>query len=139
MNLDPDRLVTRIEWWLRWADAHGILCDEACTFDDIIRDLTGDAYRRLLAPDTEGTTSAPHQAANTAYARALLMNDAIGCEGGDPNSQVDPVRVLDPAGRIVPRPPTPEAGGEWESIAAPGAVHQDVMQRQYSPITRSLP
>lgn len=142
MYPEPHRLVTETELWLRWADAHGVRYDDSgMSFDEIARDYygTSDAYRELLAPDLMGTTSATHQAAaDTAYVRALLIEAAIGRRGGDLDIYVDPVQVLDPAGRIVSRRSTPEVGG-WESIATPVADREEAPQPHACPTTGFRP
>jgi len=122
MNHDPDRAVTRIELWLQWADAHGVRYDDVGkSFDDVARDFyqTGDAYRELLTPElrVDGLSATHQAAANTAYARALLIEAAIERRGGDLDLYVDPVQVRDPNGRIVPPQQSPEAMGEWEDVA----------------------
>ena len=119
MNHDAHRLVTRIELWLQWAEDHGVRYDDAGkSFDDVVRDYyqTSDVYRELLTPAPRGGgLSATHQAAaNTAYARALLIEGVIERRGGDLDLFVDPVQVRNPNGRIVPRQQSPEAMGEWE-------------------------
>ena len=123
MNHDADRLVTRAQLWLQWADAHGVRYDDAGkSFDDVARDYyeTSDAYRELLSRGARGDVlSATHKAAaNTAYARALLIEAAIERRGGDLDLYVDPVQVRDPHGRIVPPQQSPEAMGEWGDVAA---------------------
>lgn len=132
MNHDPDRLVTRIDLWLRWADDHGVRYDDAGKpFDDVARDYyeTSEACRELLTPALRGDgLSATRQAtANTAYARALLIEAAIERRGGDLDLYVDPVQVRDPNGRIVPTQQCPEVMGEWESIATPAAAPEDLL------------
>ena len=132
MNHDADRLVTRTELWLQWADAHGVRYDDVGkSFDDVARDYyqTSDAYRELLIPELRGDgLSATHQAAaNTAYARALLIEAAIERRCGDLDLYVDPVQVRDPNGRIVPTQQCPEVMGEWESIATPAAAPEDLL------------
>ncbi|BEH01698.1 hypothetical protein brsh051_09790 [Brooklawnia propionicigenes] len=122
MNHDADRLVTRAQLWLQWADEHGVLFDDAGkSFDDVARDYcqTSDAYRELLSREARGDVlSATHKAAaSTAYARALLIEAAIERRGGDLDLYVDPVQVRDPQGRIVPPQQRPEAVGEWEGVA----------------------
>lgn len=122
MNHDAHRHATRIEMWLRWADAHGVGYDEGGkSFDDVARDFyqTGDAYRELVTPELRGDgLSATHQvAAKAAYARALLIGAAIERRGGDLDLYVDPVQVRDPNGRIVPPQQSPEAMGEWGDVA----------------------
>ncbi|WP_454227177.1 hypothetical protein [Propioniciclava flava] len=116
MNHLAERPVTRTESWLQWADDHGVRCDDAGkSFDDVARDhhQTRDAYRELLTPEARGDgLSATHQAAaNTAYARTLLIDAAIERRGGDLDLDVDPVQVRDPHGRIVPPRQSPEAMG----------------------------
>ncbi len=122
MNHHPDRLVTRAQLWLQWADAHGVRYDDAGkSFDDVARDYyqTSDAYRELLTPGLrdDGLSSTHQAAANTAYARGLLIEAAIDRRGGDLDLYVDPVQVRDPNGRIVPPQRSPEAMGEWEDLA----------------------
>lgn len=138
MNPEPHRLVTETELWLQWADAHGVRYDDSGkSFDEIARDYyeTSDAYRELLAPDPVGTTSETHQtAADTAYARVLLIEAAIGRRGGDLDIYVDPVQVLDPERRIVPRRSTPHPCG-WESVATPVAAPEEVLQPHACPTT----
>ncbi len=126
------RLVTGTERWFQWINAHGVPYDGAIkSLDEIAQDYyeSGDAYRELLATDPTGTTSATYEAvANTAYGRALLIEDASGRRGGDLDFYVDPAPGLDPEGWIVTLCPTPEAGAEWESIATPSGAHQVVVQ-----------
>jgi hypothetical protein len=118
--------------WLPCADAHGVrYVDCGKSFGEVAQDhrVSSDAHHELLATDRTGATSATHEAfARTTDARALLTDEAIRRPGGDLDCHVDPVQVLDPAGQIVPRRPAPEAGGEWESIATPGAAHPEVRQ-----------
>ena len=133
MNHDADRLATRAQLWLQWADAHGVRYDDAGkSFDDVARDYhqTSDAYRELLTPEARGDVlSVTHRAAaNTAYARALLIEAAIERRGGDLDLYVDPVQVRDPNGRIVPPQQRPEVTGEWESIATPAAAPEELWQ-----------
>ena len=141
MNHDPDRLVTLTEWWLHWADAHGVHHDDAGkSFDDVARDYhqTSDAHRELLTPEARGDVlSATHKAAaNTAYARALLIEAAIKRRGGDLDLYVDPVQVRDPHGRIVPPQQRPEAIGEWEDVAPVSfAAPEEPPQQQDAPTT----
>ena len=122
MNHDADRLVTRAQLWLQWADEHGVRYDDAGkSFDDVARDFyqASAAYRELLAPEARGDVlSATHKAAaNTAYARSLLIEAAIERRGGDLDLYVDPVQVRDPHGRIEPPQQRPEAMAEWEDVA----------------------
>lgn len=140
MNHDPDRLVTRIDLWLRWADDHGVRYDDAGkSFDDVARDYyeTSGACRELLTPALRGDgLSAMHQAtANTAYARALLIEAVIERRGGDLDLYVDPVQVRDPHGRIVPPQQGPEVMGEWESIATRAAAPEELPQLHDAPTT----
>ena len=140
MNHDAERFVTRTELWFQWADAHGVRCDDAGkSFDDVARDYcqTSDAYRELLTPGPRGDgPSATHQAtANTAYARALLIEAAIDRRGGDLDLYVDPVQVRDPHGRIVPPQQGPDVMGEWESIATPAAAPEELPQPHDAPTT----
>jgi len=141
MNHDPDRIVTRIELWLRWADAYGVRYDDVGkSFDDVARDFyqTGDAYRELVTPELRGDgLSATHQAAaNTAYARALLIEAAIERRGGDLDLYVDPVQVRDPNGRIVPPQQSPEVMGEWEDVApVPFTAPEEPPQQHDAPTT----
>lgn len=133
MNHDAHRLVTRTGLWLQWADAHGVHYDDAGkSFDDVARDYhqTSDAYRELLTPEARGDVrSATHKAAaNTAYARALLIEAAIERRGGDLDLYVDPVQVRDSSGRIVPPQQCPEVMGEWESIATTAAAPEELLQ-----------
>ena len=140
MNLDPDRLVTRIEWWLRRADAHGVRYDDVGkSFGDVARDFsqTGDPYRALLTPELRGDClSTPHQAAaNTAYARALVVEAAIERQGGDLDLYVDPDQVRDPNGRSGPAQQSPEAMGEWEGVAPVPFTAPDEPPQQHAPTT----
>ena len=133
MNHDGDRLVTGTELWLQWAEEHGVRYDDAGkSFDDVARDYyqTSDAYRELLTPELRGDgVSATHQAvANTAYARALLIEAAMERRGGDLALYVDPVQVRDPHGRIVPPQQRPVAMGEWEDVATPAAAPEELLQ-----------
>ena len=142
MNDDPDRLVIRTELWLQWAADHGVRYDDADkSIDDVARDYyqTRDASRELLAPDLMGgTLTASHQmAANTAYARVLLIEAAIERRGGDLDLSVDPIQVNDPNGRIVPRRLTPEPGARWESVAATVAAPEQLPQLHDIPTTTS--
>lgn len=139
MNHDADRLVTRAQLWLQWADEHGVRYDDSGkSFDDVARDYyqTSDAYRELLTPALRGDgLSATHQAAaNTAYARALLIEAAIEGRGGDLDLYVDPVQVRDPNGRIVPPQHGPETMGEWEDVV-PCAAPQEPPQQYDAPTT----
>ena len=134
MNPQPRRPISRTELVLQWAAAHGFHYDDAGkSFGDVARDShqTSDAYRELLTPEARGDVlSATHKAAaNTAYARALLIEAAIERRGGDLDLYVDPVQVRDPHGRIVPPQQSPEAMGEGEAVApvpfaAPGEPAQ---------------
>ncbi|MHA6508298.1 hypothetical protein [Tessaracoccus sp. Y1736] len=135
MNHHADRLVPRAQLWLQWANEHGVRYDDAGkSFDDVARDYyqTSDAYRELLTPEARGgVLSATHKAAaNTAYARALLIEAAIERRGGDLDLYVDPVQVRDPHGRIVPPQQRPEAMGEWEDVApVPFAAPEEPVQQ----------
>ncbi len=135
MNHDADRLVTRTGLWLQWAEEHGVRYDDSGkSFDDVARDYhqTSDAYRELLTPEARGDVlSVTHRAAaNTAYARALLIEAAIEGRGGDLDLYVDPVQVRDPNGRIVPPQQRPEAMGEWEDVApVPFAAAEEPAQQ----------
>lgn len=135
MNHDAVRLVTRAQLWLQWADEHGVSYDTSGkSFDDVARDYyqTSDAYRELLTPAMRGDgLSATHEAAaNTAYARALLIEAAIEGRGGDLDLYVDPVQVRDPHGRIVPTQHRPEAMGEWEDVVSvPFAAPEEPAQQ----------
>ena len=135
MNPQPRRPISRTELWLQWADAHGVHYDDAGkSFGDVARDShqTSDAYRELLTPEARGDVlSATHKAAaNTAYARALLIEAAIERRGGDLDLFVDPVQVRDPNGRIVPPQHFPEARGEWEDVApVPFAAAEEPAQQ----------
>lgn len=135
MKHDPDRLVTPIELWLRWADAHGVrYADAGKSFDDVARDCyqASEACRELLTASAPGDVlSVTHRAAaNTAYARALLIEAAIERRGGDLDLYVDPVQVRDPHGRIVPPKQRPEAMGEWEDVApVPFAAAEEPAQQ----------
>lgn len=138
MNDDAARLVTRAQLWLRWADAHGVRHDDVGkSFDDVARDFyqAGAAYRGLLTPEARGDgLSATHQAAaNTAYARALLIEAVIDRRGGDLDLYGDPVQVRHPHGRIVPPQQSPEVMGEWESIATPAAAPEELQQPHDAP------
>ena len=140
MNHDADRLVTRTGLWLQWAEEHGVRYDDSGkSFDDVARDYyqTSDAYRELLTPALRGDgLSATRQAtANTAYARALLIEAAIERRGGDLDLYVDPVQVRDPNGRIVPTQQCPEVMGEWESIATPDAAPKELPRPHDAPTT----
>lgn len=121
MDPEPQTLVKGAGLWLQWADTHGLRYDAGGkASDEITMDHCEprDVYRVLRAPDRSGTTSAAHEAAaNRAFARALLIG--TGRRGGEIDFDVDPVRVIDPEERIVPRHPMPGAGGESESIATP--------------------
>ena len=140
MNHDADRLVTRAQLWLQWADEHGVRYDDAGkSFDDVARDYyqTSDAYRELLTPALRGDgLSATHEAsADTAYGRALLIEAASEGRGGDLDLYVDPVQVRDPNGRIVPPQQRPEAMGEWEDVSpVPFAAPEEPAQ-QHDPRT----
>ncbi len=122
MNPEPQRRVTAIEVWLEWAEEHGVRRYDGAgkSFDDVARDYyqTSDAYRGLLTPEARGDVlSATHKAAaNTAYARALLIEAAIERRGGDVDLYVDPVQVRDRHGQIVRPQLRPEAM-EWEDAA----------------------
>jgi len=135
MNHDADRLKARAELWLAWADYHGVRYDDAGkSFDDVARDYhrTSDVYRELMNREARGDVlSATHKAAaNTAYARALLIEAAIERRGGDLDLYVDPVQVCDPQGRIVPPQQRPEAMGEWEDVAlVPFAAPEEPAQQ----------
>ena len=140
MNHDADRLVTRAQLWLQWADEHDVRYDDADkSFDDVARDYyqTGEAYRELRTPALRGDgLSATHQAAvNTAYARALLIEAAIERRGGDLELYVDPVQVRDPHGRIVPPQQSPEAMGAWEDGAPVTLAALEEPPRYDSPTT----
>ena len=141
MNHDADRLVTRTGLWLQWAEEHGVRYDDSGkSFDDVARDYhqTSDAYRELLTPEARGDVlSVTHRAAaNTAYARALLIEAAIERRGGDLDLYVDPVQVRDPNGRIVPPQQGPEAIGEWEDVApVPLAAPEEPPQQHDAPTT----
>lgn len=113
----------------------------ARAFDEIARDYgTRDACQGLLVPDPPGTTSRNREAAaNTAHAQALVIEDARGRRGGELDSYVDLLQILDPKGWIVPRRLTPEVDGEWKSIATPGGPHPEVMQPQDFPTTGFRP
>ena len=136
MNHDADRLVTRTGLWLQWAEEHGVRYDDSGkSFDDVARDFyqTSDAYREFLTPEARGDVlSATHKAAaNTAYARALLIEAAIERRGGDLDLYVDPVQVRDPHGRIVPPQQSPEAMGEGEDVApVPFAAPEEPAQQR---------
>lgn len=125
MHPESHRLVTDTEQWLKCAYAHGVQDDDTGkSCDQIAQDYyrTSAAYNAHLAPDPMGPTSANHQAAMvTGYARALLIEGAIGRRGADP------VPVLEPEGRISPRCSTPDTC-ERESIPAPAAANQGVRQ-----------
>lgn len=89
--------------WRRYDDADKSL-------DEIVQDFyeTSDAHSEPLALESAGTSHAPHQAAaDLAYARALPIEAAIGRQGGEPDSCVHPVQILDTEGRIVSRRSTP--------------------------------
>lgn len=136
MNHDADRLVTQAQLWLQWADEHGVSYDDAGkSFDDVARDYyqTSDAYRELLTPEARGDgLSATHKAAaNTAYARALLIESVIERRGGDLDLYVDPVQVRDPHGRIVPPQQRHEAMGEWEDVAPVPFAAREEPARQH--------
>lgn len=143
MNPERHRLVTGTGLRLQWTDAYGVRYDDAGkSFDVIAQDhqASSDTYRELLATDPSGETSATHEAfENPAYARALPTEDAIGRRAGDLCFDVDPVQVPQPEGRIVPRRPTPETGGEWKFIATPGAARPEVTQPHDSPTTGLRP
>lgn len=140
MNPDADCLVTRTELWLQWADEHGVRYDDAGkSFDAVARDYyqTSDAFRELLTPALrgEGPSATRQAAANTAYARALLIAAVIERRGGDLDLYVDPVQVRDPNGRIVPPQQGSEVMGEWESIATPAAASEGLWQPHDDPTT----
>lgn len=122
MNSQPRGLFHGTELWLQWADAHGARYDDAGkSFDDVARDYygTSEAYRELLTPglSDDSLSSTRQAAANTAYARGLLIEAASERRGGDLDLYVDPVRVRDLHGRIVPPQQRPEAIREWEDVA----------------------
>ena len=141
MNHDPGRLVTRTELWLQWTEDHVVRYDGADkSFDDVARDYyeTSDAYRDLLTPALRGDgLSATHQtAANTTYARALLIEAAIERRGGDLDLYVEPVQVRDPIGRTVPPQQSLEAMGEWEDVApVPFTAPEKPPQQHDAPTT----
>lgn len=141
MNHEAHHLVTRTELWLQWADAHGVRYEDADkSFDDVARDhnQTSDAYRELLTPELrgDGFSATRQAAANTAYARALLIEAVIERRGGDLDLFVDPVQVRDPNGRIVPPQHFPEARGEWEDVApVPAAAPEERPQPHDAPTT----
>lgn len=124
--MDPEPLSQYIgtALWLPGADSHGVrYFGGGKSFDEVAQDhcVSGEAHHELLATDRMGTTSAAHEAfARTTKARTQVTDEAIGRPGGDLECHVDPVQVLDPEGQIVPRRLAPDAGGAWESIAAPG-------------------
>lgn len=144
MNHDADHLVTRAQLWLPWADEHGLRYDDAGkSFDDVARDYyqTSDAYRELLTPEARGgVLSGTHKAAaNTAYARALLIEAAIERRGGDLDQYLDPLQVRDPHGRIVPPQQRPEAMEEWEDVApVPFAATEEPAQHDARTIDRGF-
>lgn len=87
--------------WLQWAQDHGVGYDDAGkSFDDVARDYyqTSDVYLELLTPAPRGGgLSATYQAAaNTAYARALLVEGVIERRGGDLDLFVDPSKSGNP-------------------------------------------
>lgn len=144
MNPKRHRLVTGDELWLQRAHGHGVRYDNARkSFDDIAQDNQASigAYSELLAPDPRALTSANHQAAvNTAHARALPIEDAVGRRLGiELGFYVEPLRVLAPEGRIVPRRSTRDVDGEWESIAILAVAHQEVMRPHDFPTTGLRP
>ena len=94
---------------------------------------TTDAYPELLPRRESTDVRPPPGAANTASARASLVDGAIGRRSGDSLPMSTPLNVLDPEGRIVSRPLTPE-GAEWESIATPVAPPRRVRQPHAFPI-----
>jgi len=142
MYPEPQRLVDR-EVCIRWVGTHCVRYDEAGKLFDLIAHeyyLTTGGCHEPLAPDPTGPTCATHESmANTAQARVLLVDVAVGRRGSDLGFNVGRAQVLDQEGRIVPRRPMPEAGGEWQSIATPGAVHQEIMHPHDFPITGSRP
>lgn len=138
----PQRLVPGTELWFQWADVHGVQNDCAGkSLDEIACNYHGTRFvhHELLAPDQAETTSAHHQAAaDTAYPRALLIEDEIGRHGGDPDFSVNPAQILDSHGRIVSRRSSPEPAGEWESSATPVADLEEVPQPTESPATKGF-
>jgi len=56
----------------------------------------------------------------------LVSGTGLWLQRGDLDC-VDSIQLLDPNGRILPRPPTLEAGGEWESIESPSAAIREVL------------
>lgn len=101
MKHDAHRLVTRIELWLQWVEDHGVRYDDAGkSFDDVARDYhqASDAYREFLAcaPRDDGLGATDQAAANTATARALLIEGVLERRGGDLDLFVDPVQILNP-------------------------------------------
>jgi len=143
LNPEPHGIVSGTGRRLVLADAHGAQYDEAVkSLDAMARDYygTSDACRELLAPDPARTSFPTYQAAaDTAIARALLIEAAIGCGGGGLGSYVDSAQALDTDGQILRKRSTPEAAGEWESIAAPVAAAGGVAQANSSPTTGFRP
>lgn len=144
MNPKRHRLVTGDGLWLQKAQGRGVRHHNAGkSFDDIAQDNLSSigAYSEHLAPDPRALTSANHQAAaTTAHARALPIQDAVGSRlGSELGFYVEPLWVLAPEGRIVPRRSTRDVNGEWESIATLAVAHQEVMRPQDFPTTGLRP
>lgn len=132
MNQDAHRLVTRTELWLQWADAHGVHYDDAGkSFDDVAPDYhqTSDAYRAFLTPKARGDVlSATHKAAaNTAYARALLIEAAIEHRGGDLDLYVDPVKYATRTAGSCRRGRGPRSWGRRNSLRPPAAPPEGLL------------
>jgi len=127
VNQDPHHLVTRTELWLQAAAEHGVRYDDTGkSFAEVARDYyrTGDSYRELVYPDLgdDALTASHRAAANVAYARTLLIEAVIGRRGGDLDPYADPLEVIDPNGRGVPRRPLPAPDARWESTPGPTAT-----------------
>lgn len=142
MYPEPQCLVDR-GGFIQWAGAQCVRYDEAGkSFDLIIHECypTAGGRHNALAHDPKGPTFATRESiANTPHVRVRLIEVPVGRRGSDLGLYVGPAQALDQEGGIVTRRPMPQAGGEWESIATPGAVHQEIMQPWEFPITGSRP
>ena len=119
MTTEPHRPVTGALLRLQWTDTHGVYGDAS---DEIATDYceTRDARRVLRAPARSGTNLLPTRRLRTSSSGGLFSSrPRPGGWDGEIDFDVDPVRVIDPTDRVVPRRPTP-AGGE-RSIATPVA------------------
>lgn len=138
MNHESQPLVTETRLWLRQASRHGFRGDgNGQSFDEAAptpaRPVSPPASSWPPSWGATNLSATRRGSANTA--RTPIIEPAIGRRGDELDFYVDTIQVLDPEGRIVPRRPTPEAGGEWESITTPGVEHQEVMQSQDFPTT----